>query len=355
MKILIAGNLGYVGPGVIQRLKEAFPNATLLGLDMGYFANCLTIPGVVGQSQVDIQYFCDVRKIPPEALLAVDAVVYLAAISNDPMGAMFEGITTRVNHQAANELAKISKKNGTRAFVFASSCSVYGFADGARDEEAPLNPLTAYAQSKVQAEKDLQGMADESFKVTCLRFATACGMSERLRLDLVLNDFVASAMTSGEISILSDGTPWRPLIHVKDMAKAIDWAIRRDSQNGGNFLTINVGSDQWNYQVKDLAEAVAQSIPGTRISINKNAQADRRSYRVSFKKYSELAPNYQPSIDLMSAVADLKSGLEAIKFEDKNFRHSRLIRLNMLKELKDTGLVSENLEWVVSNQKFVEV
>ena len=355
MKILIAGNLGYVGPGVIQRLRESFPNATLLGLDMGYFANCLTIPGVVGRSQVDIQYFCDVRKIPSEALLAVDAVVYLAAISNDPMGAMFEEITTRVNHLAASQLAKIAKKNGTTTFVFASSCSVYGFAEGARDEEAPLNPLTAYAQSKVQAEKDLQGMADESFKVTCLRFATACGMSERLRLDLVLNDFVASALTSGEISILSDGTPWRPLIHVKDMAKAIDWAIQRDRQTGGNFLTVNVGSDQWNYQVKDLAEAVAQSIPGTRISINRNAQADRRSYRVSFKKYSELAPKYQPSVDLRSAVADLKSGLEAIKFEDKNFRHSRLIRLNMLKELKDSGLVSENLEWVMSNQKFVEV
>ena len=355
MKVLIAGNLGYVGPAVIQRLRESFPNATLMGLDMGYFANCLTIPGMVGRSQVDIQYFADVRNIPTEALLAVDAVVYLAAISNDPMGAMFEDITTQVNHLAASELAKIAKKNGTRAFVFASSCSVYGFAEGARNEEAPLNPLTAYAQSKVQAEKDLEGLADGNFMVTCLRFATACGMSERLRLDLVLNDFVASAMTSGEISILSDGTPWRPLIHIKDMARAIDWAIQRDHQNGGNFLTVNVGSDQWNYQVKDLAEAVAQAIPGTRISINRNAQADRRSYRVSFKKYSELAPNYQPSIDLMSAVADLKSGLEAIKFADKNFRNSRLIRLNMLKELKDMGLVSENLEWVASSQNFVKV
>ena len=351
MKVLIAGNLGYVGPAVIRRLRESFSSAILIGLDMGYFANCLTIPGMVSRSQVDIQYFGDVRSAPTEAFLDIDAVVYLAAISNDPMGAMFADVTNRVNHLGAIELAKMAKKNGARAFVFASSCSVYGFADGPRNEEAPLNPLTAYAQSKVQAEKDLAGLADENFAVTCLRFATACGMSERLRLDLVLNDFVASAITFGEISILSDGTPWRPLIHIKDMARAIDWAIQRDHGNGGNFLTVNVGSDKWNYQVKDLAEAVAQVITGTCITINPKAQADRRSYQVSFKKYSELAPNYQPSIDLMSAVADLKNGLESIQFMDKNFRNSLLIRLNMLKELKDKGHVSENLEWVFASHE----
>jgi len=355
LRILITGNLGYVGPAVIQRLRESFSDAILVGLDMGYFANCLTTSGIVSRSQVDIQYFGDVRKAPTEALCEVDAVVYLAAISNDPMGAMFEDITSSVNHLAAYELAKTAKMKGARTFVFASSCSVYGFAEGARTEEAAVNPLTAYAKSKVQAEKDLGSLADENFTVTCLRFATACGMSERLRLDLVLNDFVASALTSGEISILSDGTPWRPLIHIKDMAKAIDWGIQRNKQAGGKFLSVNVGSDRWNYQVKDLADAVAQVLPGTRISINKNAQVDRRSYRVSFQKFSELAPDFQPSMDLSTAVADLKDGLESIRFDDKDFRHSRLIRLNMLKELTGAGLITENLEWVSPRTKLVEV
>lgn len=355
MKILIAGNLGYVGPAVVQRLKGSLGNAVLVGLDMGYFANCLTAVGMVSRSQVDVQYFGDVRKVPAEALSGVDAVVYLAAISNDPMGAMFKDITSRVNHLAAYELAKSAKERGAKSFVFASSCSVYGFADGARTEEAPVNPLTAYAKSKVQAEQDLAGLAEETFTITCLRFATACGMSERLRLDLVLNDFVASAMMSGEISILSDGTPWRPLIHIKDMAKAIEWGIKRDHQNGGNFLFVNVGSDQWNYQVKDLAEAVAQAIPGTRISINKNAQTDQRSYQVSFEKFLRLAPDFQPSVDLGTAITDLKDGLEALQFNDKNFRNSRFIRLNMLKELASDGLLSENLEWITPDSKLVEV
>ncbi|MCZ6800220.1 MAG: SDR family oxidoreductase [Nitrospirae bacterium] len=355
MKILITGNLGYVGPAVVQRLRGSLGNATLVGLDMGYFANCLTTVGMVSRSQVDIQYFGDVRKAPTEALSEVDAVVYLAAISNDPMGAMFEDITTRVNYLAAYELAKSAKERGAKSFVFASSCSVYGFAEGARTEVDPVNPLTAYAKSKVQAEQDLTGLADESFTVTCLRFATACGMSERLRLDLVLNDFVASAMMSGEISILSDGTPWRPLIHVKDMAKAIEWGIRRDHRIGGEFLSVNVGSNQWNYQVKDLADAVAQAIPGTRISINKNAQTDRRSYQVSFEKFLELAPDFQPSVDLVTAIADLKGGLEAIQFDNKDFRNSRFIRLNMLKELASLGLLSENLEWISPDAKLVEV
>lgn len=355
VKILITGNLGYVGPAVVQRLRGSIQKAVLVGLDMGYFANCLTTAGMVSRSQVDIQYFGDVRKAPAEALSGVDAVVYLAAISNDPMGAMFEDSTARVNHLAAYELGKLAKEMGAKSFVFASSCSVYGFAEGARTEADPVNPLTAYAKSKVQAEQDLFGLADETFTVTCLRFSTACGMSERLRLDLVLNDFVASAMTSGEISILSDGTPWRPLIHIKDMAKAIEWGILRDHRNGGEFLTVNVGSNQWNYQVKDLADAVAQAIPGTRISINKNAQTDKRSYQVSFEKFLKLAPDYQPSMDLMTAIADLKNGLEAIQFDDKNFRNSRFIRLNMLKELASVGLLSENLEWISPDPKFVEV
>jgi len=166
-----------------------------------------------------------VRHPQPEILRGVDAIVHLAAISNDPMGKTFEEVTDAINFRASVELARQAKAAGVRSFVFASSCSMYGMADDTpRKETSPLNPLTAYAKSKVSTETELQKLADKSFRVTCLRFATACGMSDRLRLDLVVNDFVACAVTSKNITILSDGTPWRPLIHVKDMARAFDWA-----------------------------------------------------------------------------------------------------------------------------------
>ena len=346
MKILITGNMGYIGPCVIQRLRSSYPGSTLVGLDMGYFANCLTNAEILPECRVDQQHFIDIRKIPEEVLNSVDAVVHLAGISNDPMGNTFEEVTLDINYRASIALAKIAKQNGVRSFVFASSCSMYGSADDSpRDEKSSLNPLTAYAKSKVYTERDLEGLADEKFKVTSLRFSTACGMSERLRLDLVLNDFVAGAVTAGKITILSDGTPWRPLINIHDMARAIDWAIARDTSNGGPFVAVNVGSDVWNYQVKDLAHAVAEVIPGIEVSINKDAQPDKRSYRVNFGLFRKLAPDYQPQIDLITTIRDLKEGLEAMKFADENFRNSRFMRLKVLNHLRTTELLNEKLEW----------
>jgi nucleoside-diphosphate-sugar epimerase len=170
-------------------------------------------------------------------------------------------------------------------------------------------------------------------------------MSERLRLDLVLNDFVAGAVTSKKITILSDGTPWRPLINIKDMARAIDWAIARDAGNGGNFLAVNVGSDGWNYQVKDLAYAVSEVIPGVEVSINKDAQPDKRSYRVNFSLFRKLAPDYQPQVDLITTIRDLKEGLEAMRFKDADFRNSSFMRLKVLTYLRSKDLLTEKLTW----------
>ena len=171
-------------------------------------------------------------------------------------------------------------------------------------------------------------------------------MSERLRLDLVVNDFVACAVASKNITILSDGTPWRPLIHVKDMARAIDWAIQRDRINGGDFLAVNVGSNSWNYQVKELAKAVAQVIPGVTVSINKDAQPDKRSYRVDFGLFEKLAPDHQPQVDLLTAISELRDGLEAIGFKDENFRASKYMRLKVLTLHRELGLLDGNLDWV---------
>jgi nucleoside-diphosphate-sugar epimerase len=347
MRILITGNMGYIGPCVVQRLSVSYPNATLVGLDTGYFANCLTNSEILPECRVDVQYFADIRKCPQELLSGVDAIVHLAAISNDPMGNTFEEVTNDINYRSSIELAKKAKEAGVKRFVFASSCSMYGFADDApRTETSPLNPLTAYAKSKVYTERDLESIADQKFVVTSLRFATACGMSERLRLDLVLNDFVACAVTSKKITILSDGTPWRPLINTKDMARAIEWAIKRELTDGGGFLAVNTGSNEWNYQVKDLAEAVAQVIPGIDISINKNAQPDKRSYRVNFDLFKKLAPDYQPEVDLTATIQELKNGLEAMEFKDQDFRNSKFMRIKVLTHLRSKKLLTERLEWV---------
>ncbi len=346
MKILITGNMGYVGPGVVRRLRESYPKARLVGVDSGYFAHCLTNARSLPEAVLDEQVFMDVRDIPAGLLEGVDAVVSLAAISNDIMGKIDENLTLDVNCRAGVRLAELAKKAGAKHFVFASSCSVYGAGgEGAKTEKSEVNPLTAYAKSKIEAEKGLAPLADKNFTVTCLRFATACGMSDRLRLDLVLNDFVAGALISKKITVLSDGSPWRPLIHVRDIARAIDWAVSRPQSAGSPFLICNTGSNVWNYQVKDLAGAVAAEIPGSTVSINTNAPPDKRSYRVNFDTFKSLAPGHQPQVDLKTAIQELKEGLEAIGFNDANYRDSWMIRLKTLMGLRDDGALDGQLRW----------
>lgn len=347
MKMLITGNMGYIGPSVVNQLRASYPDSTVIGFDIGYFGNCVTSAEVLPECRVDVQYFGDMRLFPKEILGGVDAIVHLAGISNDPIGNRFEEVTLDINYRASVNLAKQAREAGVKSFVFASSCSMYGAAeDSPRTEKSQLNPLTAYAKSKVLTERDLEPLAEKKFIVTCLRFSTACGWSDRLRLDLVLNDFVAGAVASKRLTILSDGTPWRPLINVKDMARAMDWAIARDVSNGGKFLAVNIGSDEWNYQVKDLALAVAKVIPDTEVSINKDAQPDKRSYRVNFDRFKKLAPSYQPRVDLIASIRELKDGLEAMRFKDGEFRNSKYMRLRTLTQLLEKGLLNEKLEWI---------
>lgn len=347
MKIIIAGNSGYIGPSVTNQFRNTFPDAELIGYDIGYFTHCLTNAAHLPEVKLNKQVFGDIRKFDPALLEGVDAVVDLAAISNDPMGKKYEEITLDVNYRAAVALAKMAKKAGVKSFVYASSCSMYGAAsEYAKKEDDELNPLTAYARSKVFTEKELEPLADSSFKVTCLRFATACGFSNRLRLDLVLNDFVAGALVNKEINILSDGTPWRPMINTKDMARALEWGVVRDRSAGGDFLAVNTGSNEWNNQIKPLAEAVAAIIPGTKVSLNPDASPDKRSYRVNFDLFKSLAPNHQPIHDLPSTIKELKDNLLEMNFNDPNFRESQLIRLKVLNKLQDKGLLNNNLEWI---------
>ena len=285
------------------------------------------------------------RDLTPDLLAGVDAVVHLAAVSNDPMGSRFEEVTREINERATIRTAGLAATCGVKHFAFASSCSIYGQAEGnARKEDDALAPLTAYARSKVGAEDGLRKIADTSdMTVTALRFATACGFSGRMRLDLVLNDLVASALVSSRISVLSDGTPWRPLIHINDMARAIEWAITRRAADGSRFLAVNVGSDRWNYQVVELAEAVRAAIPGTEIDINPHAAPDKRSYRVDFSLYRSIAPEHQPQVSLDEAIRDIRDGLTRIGFDDPDYRGSRFIRLNVLSAAIAEGRLEPDL------------
>ncbi len=345
MRILITGNQGYVGPVLGRHLRRVIPYAELIGFDTGYFALSTTNAAVWPERVFDVQHAGDIRELPARLLEGVDGVVQLAAISNDPMGNRFAAATDEINCRATVRLAEMSARAGVSHFVFASSCSVYGFAPGApRRESDELNPQTAYARSKVGAEAalgqcDLGGMI-----VTSLRFATACGMSDRLRLDLVLNDFVASAVAAGRITVLSDGTPWRPLIDVRDMARAFEWALTRDA--GGANLSLNVGSNDRNYQVKDLAAAVAAAIPGTHVSINTKAQPDTRSYQVDFSTYHDLAPRHRPQVTLAQSIAMLHEGLKAMGFADPEFRDSPYMRLKMLEAHIAAGRLASDLRWL---------
>lgn len=346
MRILITGNMGYVGPVVARYLRGTFEGAELYGFDTGYFGHFLTGAGMMPEAVLDRQYFGDVRNFPAGLLEGVDAVVHLAAISNDPMGNKFEQVTQDINQTASARIAELSARAGVRNFVFASSCSMYGYAEsGARSESDPVNPLTAYARSKIGTEKLLREMDLGDMTVTSLRFATACGMSDRLRLDLVLNDFVACAIASRQITVLSDGSPWRPLIDVEDMARAISWAITRDPSNGGAFLAVNAGRNESNYQVRDLAEAVVRWVPGTKVSINLDAPPDKRSYKVDFSLFKSLAPGYIPQVDLDRSIERLLRGMTLMAFKEENFRNSPFMRLKTLERHMDEGRLGPDLRW----------
>lgn len=347
MKVIITGNMGYVGPVVVQHLRKTWPEAELVGYDSGLFASSLLGAERLPESLLDRQIFGDIRDLDISLLAGADAVIHLAAVSNDPMGKEFETPTDEINTKASIRVAELAKAAGVKSFVFASSCSVYGFAEGAaRREGDQLDPLTAYARSKIAMEEALATLASDEMTVSCLRFATACGLSPRLRLDLVLNDFVATALRQGVINVLSDGTPWRPLINVRDMARAIEWAVKRPVEVGGNYLVVNAGSDVWNYRVSELADRVAEAVGNVGVSINKDAPPDRRSYRVDFATFRHLAPDHQPVVSLDESIAQLVAGLRAASCGNMSGIQLDGIRLATLKRFIGARILSPNLRWL---------
>jgi nucleoside-diphosphate-sugar epimerase len=346
MRVVVTGHKGYIGPVFARHVAERALGWELTGVDMEFFADQLTGAEPARFFRHEIR--ADVRALSDDVLRDADAVVYLAAVSNDPMGKEFEAATMQINAEAAIVMAERCHTLGVKRFVFASSCSIYGAAgDAPRTEDDTLNPLTAYARSKVEAEQHLRFLADESLSVTCLRFATACGTSPRLRLDLVLNDFVASAVLTGRIEVLSDGSPWRPLIHVEDMARAIEWALVR---GGDPFLAVNVGSAQWTWQIGSLARDVADVLERVEVSINESAQPDNRSYKVDFSLFQKLAPDHQPRKRFDAAVRELRDQVSRMDFGAASFRTSPYLRLNVLRDLKRRNKLTQDLRWAVPSR-----
>jgi len=347
VRILITGNMGYIGPVLVERLRRDYPGSYLIGFDTGFFSHMLTNAKRLPEICVDEQYFGDIRNFPAHIMTGIDVVVHLASISNDPIGKVFGKVTEEINFTASSLIASIAKKSGCKRFIFASSCSMYGATVGdARKENDSLDPLTVYAKSKVFMENELSKLADKNFIVTNLRYSTACGMSPRLRLDLVLNDFVASALTTGKVEILSDGKPWRPLIDVKDMVTSMIWAIEREANEDTEAISVNVGKNEWNYQVKDIAKEVANVLGNVDVQISENAMPDNRSYRVDFSLYEKIAPNHQPAVVLKQSIIELKEGLEEMGFTDGKFRNSQYMRLKVLEKHIADKRLDDNLFWL---------
>jgi nucleoside-diphosphate-sugar epimerase len=339
VKVLVTGSHGYIGSVTVLVLREAGHDVT--GLDARYYRGCDLFPDGEQAPLLEL----DVRDVGPNELAGFDAVVHLAALSNDPLGDLDRELTLEINYRATVSLARAAKEAGVERFVFSSSCSMYG-ASGEDDlvgEDAPLCPLTAYAESKVRAEEALAGLADDSFAPVFMRNATAYGVSPRLRIDLVLNNLVGWAHTTGAVRILSDGTPWRPLVHVEDIARAALAALEAPAEvvRGEAF---NVGAANENYQVRELAEIVRETVGGT-VEYAGRGDPDPRSYRVDFGKLTRTFPGFGTRWTARAGAEELLDAYRAAGLDLAGFEGPRFTRLKRLRELLDSGALAPDLRW----------
>lgn len=343
-KILILGHTGYIGPVAINHLKNKY---YICGVDTNWFKARINKKNYREKYLPNKNIIKDIRNFKLNELNFIpDAIIYLAAISNDPMGYEFKKVTKEINSNCCVQIAKDAKKLGVKKFIFASSCSIYGAAGNTKKKESDkIQPLTDYAKSKVISEKKLEKLSSKNFKIISLRFATAAGYSPKLRLDLVFNDFVVNCITKKEILILSNGEPWRPLIHVKDMALSIEWAIEYSTKK--NFLAINIGSDKWTFRIRDLASKIAKGLGKAKVKLNKNNQPDKRSYTVDFSLFKKIAKNFQPRENVKDAANVLAKNILESNYDFKNFRNStKFIRLKTLKNLQEKELINKQLFWI---------
>lgn len=327
MKVLVTGHQGYLGTVMVPILRAAGHDVT--GLDSGYFADC-----VLGAAPAEPPCFAvDLRDVTREQLVGFDAVIHLAALSNDPLGALAPDITFDINHHASVRLARLAKDAGVRRFLYASTCSVYGAAgDDLVTEDAVLHPITPYAISKVRVEDDVAALADPDFVPVFLRNATAFGFSPRLRADIVLNNLVGHAILTGVVRVLSDGTPWRPLVHAQDIARAFETCLRAPAETV-TCRAYNVGTEANNLTVAEIANSVVEAVPGSTLLITGESGADPRSYRVDFSR-ARAELDYTATWTVPDGAAELAAAYVAKGLTRNDFDNSftRLKRLQWLQE-----------------------
>lgn len=342
MKVLVTGHEGYLGVVAVAALRAA--GHDVHGLDSGLFRRC-----TLGDEPPPVPAFAvDLREVESGHLSGFDGILHLAALSNDPLGDLTPDITYDINHAASVRLAKLAKNAGVSRFLYASTCSVYGSRGGseALNEDAELAPVTPYAVSKVRVEEDLTGLADAGFTPTFMRNATAFGFSPRPRLDVVVNNLVANALLTGVVRVMSDGTPWRPLVHAQDIAAAAV-ALLDAPRKVISARPYNIGSDTENHRVSAIADLVAQAVPGSTVEITGESGGDPRSYRVDFSRIRREVPTFEPRWTLAEGARELAREFTARGLGPEGLAET-YIRLRWLRRLQSSGQLSDDLRWLVT-------
>ncbi len=342
MKVVVTGTGGYIGVEMVPALLAA--GHEVIGLDTGLFDECdfMAPPEKIPVLNVDL------RDVTPDHFKGVDAIIHLAALSNDPLGDLNPNITYDINLHASVRLAKAAKEAGVRRFLFSSSCSLYGAGgEGYLNESAAFFPQTAYGESKVRVEQELNGLASSGFSPVYLRNATAYGVSRRLRADIVVNNLVGVALTTGKVLLQSDGTPWRPLVHIKDINSAFLACLTAPTEVIHN-LAFNVGRTAENFQIRQVANMVAEVVPNCEVSFAAGASADSRNYRVDFKRIETQLPGYKPQWTLRQGIEELYAAYKKAGLTKEVFLGPRYYRLRTVKGLQDRGLLDNDLRRIKS-------